>query len=187
MLSKVGRAIAQAVSRRPGFVPGSVHMGFVMDKVKLGQVFYEFFGFPCQYHSIVALQWSIRRNAFFPGLNQIRRPWGQVPYNLLGMNSQWTLAAADQGMSTTELHDCILRRGGAHSLWGPVLGEGHQRTSHSRQKQKQQLGKHRKCQWHHKSRKARCPTVLIGHPWSHYVLKPRHSAPVVLCCFPQIR
>jgi hypothetical protein len=39
----VGRAMAQAVSpglspRRPGFAPGSVHVGFVVDKVALGQV-----------------------------------------------------------------------------------------------------------------------------------------------------
>lgn len=70
------------------------------------------------------------------------------------------------------------RKAERNSLWDPVLSEGHQRTSYSRQKQ--QLGKHRKCQWHHKSRKARCPTILIGHPWGHFVPKPRHSAPVVL-------
>jgi hypothetical protein len=43
--------MAQAVSRRlsprrPGFDPGSVHVGFVVDKVALGQVFPpEYFGF----------------------------------------------------------------------------------------------------------------------------------------------
>jgi hypothetical protein len=35
-------------SRRPGFEPGSGHVGFVADKVALGQVFSEYFGFPCQ-------------------------------------------------------------------------------------------------------------------------------------------
>jgi hypothetical protein len=36
-----GRAIAQAVSRwLPGFEPGSGHMGFVVDKAELGQVFF---------------------------------------------------------------------------------------------------------------------------------------------------
>ena len=36
----VGRAMAQAVSRRPLTAdPGSVHVGFVVDKVTLGQVF----------------------------------------------------------------------------------------------------------------------------------------------------
>jgi hypothetical protein len=48
-----GRAIAQAASRRllplrPGFDPRSGHVGFVVDKVALGQVFSEYFGFPCQ-------------------------------------------------------------------------------------------------------------------------------------------
>jgi hypothetical protein len=49
----IGRAIAKAVSRwlpprRPGFDPRSDHVGFVVDKVTLGQVFSEYFGFPCQ-------------------------------------------------------------------------------------------------------------------------------------------
>jgi hypothetical protein len=40
-----GRAIVQAVSRRrPGFEPGSDHVGFVVD-----HVFSEYFGFPCQF------------------------------------------------------------------------------------------------------------------------------------------
>jgi hypothetical protein len=41
-----GRAIAQAVSR---WLPtGSGQVGFVVDKVALGQVLSEYFGFPCQ-------------------------------------------------------------------------------------------------------------------------------------------
>jgi hypothetical protein len=28
--------------------PGSIHVGFVVDKVALGHVFSEYFGFPCQ-------------------------------------------------------------------------------------------------------------------------------------------
>jgi hypothetical protein len=44
-----GRAIAQAVSRRPGFDPKSGHVGFMVDKMELGQVFSEYFGFPCQF------------------------------------------------------------------------------------------------------------------------------------------
>jgi hypothetical protein len=31
-----------------GFKPGSGQVGFVVDKVALGQVFSEYFGFPCQ-------------------------------------------------------------------------------------------------------------------------------------------
>jgi hypothetical protein len=41
-----GRAIAQAVSpRRPGLELGSSNVGFVVDRVELGQVFSEFVGF----------------------------------------------------------------------------------------------------------------------------------------------
>jgi hypothetical protein len=36
-------------TRRPGFEPGSGQVGFVVDKVALGQVFSENFGFPCQF------------------------------------------------------------------------------------------------------------------------------------------
>jgi hypothetical protein len=32
--------------RRPGFEPGSSHVGFVVDKVALGHVFSEYLGFP---------------------------------------------------------------------------------------------------------------------------------------------
>jgi hypothetical protein len=53
--------------RRPGFAPGSIHVGFAVDKVTLGQVFYPSSSlFPCQYihHSTVALQthiiWGMR-------------------------------------------------------------------------------------------------------------------------------
>jgi hypothetical protein len=35
--------------RRSGFEPGSGHVEFVVDKVELGQVFSEYFGFPCQF------------------------------------------------------------------------------------------------------------------------------------------
>jgi hypothetical protein len=33
--------------RRPGFEPGSGHVGFMVYKVARGQVFSEYFGFPC--------------------------------------------------------------------------------------------------------------------------------------------
>jgi hypothetical protein len=41
--------------RRPGFEPGSGQVGFVVDKVALGQNFSEYFGFPYQflYHQIL--------------------------------------------------------------------------------------------------------------------------------------
>jgi hypothetical protein len=39
----------------PRFAPGSDEVGFVVDKVTLGQVFSEYFGFPCRssFHQIV--------------------------------------------------------------------------------------------------------------------------------------
>jgi hypothetical protein len=37
--------------RRPGFEGRSGHVGFVVNKVALGQVFSEYFGFPCQFLS----------------------------------------------------------------------------------------------------------------------------------------
>jgi hypothetical protein len=41
--------------RRPGFAPGSGQVGFVLEKVALGQVFFKYFGFPCQssFHQIL--------------------------------------------------------------------------------------------------------------------------------------
>jgi hypothetical protein len=48
----LGRAVAQLLDagfppRRPGFANGQ-HVGFVVDKAALGQVFSEYFSFPCQ-------------------------------------------------------------------------------------------------------------------------------------------
>jgi hypothetical protein len=44
----LGRGIAQAVSRR---LPRSGHVGFVVHKVALGQVFSKYFGFPYHFSS----------------------------------------------------------------------------------------------------------------------------------------
>jgi hypothetical protein len=41
--------IAGFPPRWPGFEPGSAYMRFVVDKVALGQVFSEYFGFPYRY------------------------------------------------------------------------------------------------------------------------------------------
>jgi hypothetical protein len=56
----MGRAIAQAVSRWLPTAAARVRIrvwqvGFVVDKVALGQVFSEYFGFPCQssFHQIL--------------------------------------------------------------------------------------------------------------------------------------
>jgi hypothetical protein len=50
----VGRTIPQAVShrlppRRPVYYPSSIHVGFMVDKLALGKVSSEYFGFPCQF------------------------------------------------------------------------------------------------------------------------------------------
>jgi hypothetical protein len=42
------RLVAGFSPRLPGFKPGSSHVGFVVEKVALGQVFFGYFGFPCQ-------------------------------------------------------------------------------------------------------------------------------------------
>jgi hypothetical protein len=41
------RLVVEFPPRRPGFDPRSSHVGFVVDKVALGQVFSEYFAFPC--------------------------------------------------------------------------------------------------------------------------------------------
>jgi hypothetical protein len=52
--------VAGLSPRSTGFAAGSIHVGFVVDKVALGQVFLRVLRFfPCQYHSTVALQTHI--------------------------------------------------------------------------------------------------------------------------------
>jgi hypothetical protein len=49
-VSIVGRTIAvDFPPRRPGFDPRSSYVGFVVDKMILGQVSSQYFGFPCQF------------------------------------------------------------------------------------------------------------------------------------------
>jgi hypothetical protein len=49
----VKRLVAGVPLRRPGFKPGSSQVGFVVDKVALGQVLSEYFGFPCQFSILI--------------------------------------------------------------------------------------------------------------------------------------
>jgi hypothetical protein len=44
------RLVAGLSPRRPGFDPGSVHVGFVVDKLALEQFFSSTSVFPCQLH-----------------------------------------------------------------------------------------------------------------------------------------
>jgi hypothetical protein len=74
----VRRAIAQAVIRRlPTMAaevePRSGHVGFVVDRVALGQVFCEYFGFPCQFSFHGLLQ-----NQTFINPGWYNRPTQQV-------------------------------------------------------------------------------------------------------------
>jgi hypothetical protein len=48
-VSQFGRLVADFKRRRPGFLPRSGHVGFLVDIIALEQVFYEYFGFPCQF------------------------------------------------------------------------------------------------------------------------------------------
>jgi hypothetical protein len=62
--------------RRPGFEPGSGQVGFVAGKVDLGQVFSEYFGFPCQssFHQIL----------------HSHNHLAQVQYARSGRRAEWT-------------------------------------------------------------------------------------------------
>jgi hypothetical protein len=62
----VGHAIAQSVAdfpqKQPRFEPGSGQVGFVVDKVALGQVLSRYFGSPANLHStkfsILTITWG---------------------------------------------------------------------------------------------------------------------------------
>jgi hypothetical protein len=52
--------VADQSPRSPGFAPDSTHMGFVVDKVALGQIFLRVLRvFSCQYHSTVVIHTHI--------------------------------------------------------------------------------------------------------------------------------
>jgi hypothetical protein len=55
------------LTQRLGFKPGSSHVGFVVGKVALGQVFSEYFGFPANLHST---NFSTITLTYHPGLVQ---------------------------------------------------------------------------------------------------------------------
>jgi hypothetical protein len=59
------RLVAGFPPRRPGFEPGSGHVGFVVDKVALEEVFSEYFGFPCQFsfHPLLHIHYHLSSGA----------------------------------------------------------------------------------------------------------------------------
>jgi hypothetical protein len=70
------RLVAGFPPPRPGFELESGQVGFVVDKLTVGQVFSEYFGFPCQ-----------------SSFHQIHHPHnhlGQVQYARRGRRAAWT-------------------------------------------------------------------------------------------------
>jgi hypothetical protein len=77
--SPLGRAVAQAVSRRlpttaARVQPGSSHVGFVVDKAAQGQVFSEYYCFPCQtFHQVL----YTHHHSLSSGAGTIAQQWLQ--------------------------------------------------------------------------------------------------------------
>jgi hypothetical protein len=58
---RLRRLVTGLSPRRLGFYPGSVHVGFLVDKVALGQVFHEYFGFSPINFILLELQYKEKR------------------------------------------------------------------------------------------------------------------------------
>jgi hypothetical protein len=52
VVPQLRQLVAGFPPRRPAFEPGSGHVGFVVDKVELGQVLSEYFGFPYLFYHL---------------------------------------------------------------------------------------------------------------------------------------
>jgi hypothetical protein len=108
-VTNLGRAIAQAVirwlpgfpPRRPGFDPGSGQVVFVVDKVALGQVFSEYFGFSCQssFHQIL-------RHHNHPGQATVCQSLAAVP-----SGPSWTPPPTMKTKRIRYLTECSHRNG----------------------------------------------------------------------------
>jgi hypothetical protein len=81
---KLRRLAAGLSPLRPGFNLGSDHVGFVVNKVALWQVFSEYFGFPCQF--------SFRRllHTHLPELVQYATQLQTYPVDSVSPNPQKT-------------------------------------------------------------------------------------------------
>jgi hypothetical protein len=71
-------AVSGFPPRRPGFKPGIGQVEFVVDKVALGQVFSEYFGFPCQFHSTKFSIIIITRGRYKRPFSGRRAEWTQL-------------------------------------------------------------------------------------------------------------
>jgi hypothetical protein len=88
------RLVAGLSPRRSGFDPGSVHVGFVVDKVALGQ----YFGFSLSIHSTgVPLKWKSRNSIFITGLHN--KP--------LGCSASVASAGGPSRQKTTHSHSAV--------------------------------------------------------------------------------
>jgi hypothetical protein len=90
VISKAGsrHAVAQAVScwlpTAAARVHFGQHVGFVVDKAALGQVFSEYFGFPCQsFHQFL-------HHHNHPGLAQQAYWWPQCQVDQIGLHPHYT-------------------------------------------------------------------------------------------------
>jgi hypothetical protein len=97
--------------RRPGFDTGSGQMGFVVDKVALGQVFSEHFGFPCQpsFHQLLHNQPHLSS-----GAGTIGQKWPQymgLSPTPLARKKSW--AVDEEGMWSASSSTCLIIEEGA--------------------------------------------------------------------------
>jgi hypothetical protein len=76
--SYVNRLVAGFPPRRPRFEPGPGYMGFVVDKVALGQVFSEYFGFLCYF----AFHRLLHNHHLSSGAGTIGQTVAEVPSGL---------------------------------------------------------------------------------------------------------
>jgi hypothetical protein len=105
---------------RPGFEPRSGHVGFVVDKVALEQVFSEYFGFPCQisFHRLLHADIS-------SGAGTIDQIVADVPSGLSLTALQETkklplhvITVQEHFEIATSLHACLMN---SKTLWKYVL------------------------------------------------------------------
>jgi hypothetical protein len=86
------RLVACFPLRRHGFSPRSGHVGFVVDRVALWQVFFEYFGFPCQFSFYQILHTHLRVSSG----DLTNRPVG-------GRSTKWTQSYPTQRKACVHL------------------------------------------------------------------------------------